>query len=468
MTERESDRLLTPIMLGVASGSILVPLNSTMLAVALPGVMDEFGLGAAAVSTLVTLYLGAVAVALPISGALGDRFGHRRVFLAGVVVFGLASLLAVGATSFALLQLARVFQAVSGAFVSTSSAAIVRMAAPSRRRGEAFGLFDLLTSTSAAAGPFVGGVLVGAFGWRSLFVVAVPIALLAALAVGYWLRPQAGSTPVAEAPLPGEGGPPPVHRPTLDVMGLALLAVWIVAILVALHGDTGRIGLIAAIAILPLAAILVWFELGRPIPAVDPRLFRIPAFSSAVAGIFGNTVVLHASFILVPMLVERLLAGSATASGLVLLGVSGVGALVAPIGGRASDRRGRRALVVTGSIVMTAGLAGLALPVGSGSVVAVGALLAVVGLGMGLAGPPRQAAAFEAIQSGRVGMAAGTYYTGRYLGGVVGASMAGAVLAGGITAGAVSFGFAILVVVGLGVVLVSRWLPSRGAPTAAG
>lgn len=466
MSGRPSERLLSPIMLGVASGSILVPLNSTMLAVALPGVMDEFHLGAAAVSTLVTLYLGAVAVALPISGALGDRFGHRRVFLGGVVVFGLASLLAVGATSFALLQLARVFQAVSGAFVSTSSAALVRMAAPARRRGEAFGLFDLLTSTSAAAGPFIGGVLVGAFGWRSLFIVAVPIALFAALTVGYWLRPQTESTFIAESPPHATGAPLPIRRPPLDVVGLGLLAVWIVAILIALHGDTGVIGLIAAIAILPLAAILVWFELGRPMPAVDPRLFRIPAFSSAVAGIFGNTVVLHASFILVPMLVERVLAGSATTSGLVLLGVSGVAALVAPIGGRASDRRGRRALVVTGSVVMTAGLAGLALPVGSGSVIAVGALLAVVGLGMGLSGPPRQAAAFEAIKSDRVGMAAGTYYTGRYLGGVVGASMAGAVLAGGITAGAVSFGFGMLVAVGLGVALVSRWLPSGRVATA--
>ena len=236
--------------------------------------------------------------------------------------------------------------------------------------------------------------------------------------------------------------------------------------LIALHGDTGLIGLIAAVAILPLAATLVWFELGRPLPAVDPRLFRSPAFSSAVVGIFGTTVVLHACFILVPMLVERLLGGSPTTSGLVLLGVSGVGALVAPFGGRASDRRGRRALVVTGSLVMTAGLAGLALPAGSASFIAVGALLAVVGLGMGLSGPPRQTAAFETIRAERIGMAAGTYYTGRYLGGVAGASIAGTILASGITGGAVTLGFTILVAVSLGVAVVSRWLPGSQAATA--
>ncbi|MBI3745049.1 MAG: MFS transporter [Chloroflexi bacterium] len=129
MTSARGARLLTPLMLGVASGSILVPLNSTMLAVALPGIMDEFHLGPGPVASLVTLYLGAVAVALPASGSLGDRFGHRRLFLIGVLVFAAASALAAGAGTFELLQLARVLQAVSGAFVSTSSASLVREAA---------------------------------------------------------------------------------------------------------------------------------------------------------------------------------------------------------------------------------------------------------------------------------------------------------------------------------------------------
>jgi len=153
-------------MLGVASGSILVPLNSTMLAVALPGVMDEFGLPASTVTSLVSLYLGAVAIALPVGGALGDRFGSRRVFLAGVLGFGAASLVAALASSFVVLEVARVLQAASGALVSTSSATLIRETAPADRRGETFGLFDLLTSTSAAIGPFIGGVIVGAFGGK--------------------------------------------------------------------------------------------------------------------------------------------------------------------------------------------------------------------------------------------------------------------------------------------------------------
>ena len=349
-------------MLGVASGSILVPLNSTMLAVALPGVMDEFHLGADAVSSLVSLYLGAVAIALPVSGSLGDRFGHRRIFLAGVVVFALASLVAVGAGSFVLLQVARVLQAVSGAFVSTSSAALIREAAPASRRGEAFGLFDLLVSTSAAAGPFVGGLLVGAFGWRSLFVVAVPVALVAAAAVGIWLRPAAGIDPPR---------PHGTRRP-LDPVGLTLLGVVIVAILVALRPPAPWVAGVAALAIVPLAIAFVRVELRSAHPAVDPRLFASRPFSAAVAGVFGNTVVLHGCFLVVPLLVERLLGETPTTSGLVLLGISGVAALVAPFAGRLSDRRGRRLPVVAGSLVTAAGLALLAMPVAAASVLLVG------------------------------------------------------------------------------------------------
>ena len=171
-------------MLGLASGAILVPLNSTMLAVALPSIMTEFGVEAATVASLVTLYLGAVAIALPASGTLGDRFGHRRVFLVGVVAFALASTLAAVAPAFAILALSRVLQAVSGALVSTSSVALLRAMAAADRRGATFGLFDMLVSTSAAIGPLIGGLLVAGFGWRALFFVAVPVAVLAAVAVG--------------------------------------------------------------------------------------------------------------------------------------------------------------------------------------------------------------------------------------------------------------------------------------------
>jgi len=445
------ERVLSGLMLGLASGAILVPLNSTMLAVALPDVMGEFHLGASEVSTLVSLYLGSVAIVIPIAGTLSDRFGARPTFLAGVLAFGAASLVAAVTSSFAVLELARVLQASAGALVSTSSTVLLREVAPASRRGEAFGVFDLLVSTSAAAGPFIGGVIVAAFGWRAMFLLAAPIAAVAAASVGLMLRGEAA---------PGgriSGGR---H---LDVVGLALLAGAIGAFLVGIQGGqaatTERLSWFGAMAAL-LVAFVAW-ELRQDDPAIDPRLFARRPFAAASLGVFGMTVVLHGCFVAVPLLVELVLREPATASGTVLLGIAGVSAIVAPFGGRTSDRRGRRIVAVVGSAISALGLVALAVPGAASSAVVVGLLLGVVGLGMGLSGSPRMTAALESVEVDRVGMGSGTYYTSRYMGGAVGASVMGALLGGTVTAGGVSIGFGFLALAALGVAIVSVGLPGR-------
>ncbi|MBA3688918.1 MAG: MFS transporter, partial [Chloroflexi bacterium] len=369
-------------LLGVASGAILVPLNSTMLAVALPRVMGDFDVSASAVATLVTIYLGAVVVALPLAGAMGDRFGHRRIFLVGVIGFALASVLAATAPSFVVLLVARVLQAACGSFISTGSVALVRAAAPEDQRGAAFGFFDMLVSTSAAIGPFVGGLIVGALDWRWMFLLAAPVAGIAALSVGLW-RPGATVT----------AGPEPGRRP-IDFIGLALFAGLLASLLAVLLASSSVIGLVGIAALPILLAGLAWFESRTEHPAIDPRLFRRPGYAAAVAGVLGATAILHGTFILVPLLVERVLLATPFIAGLVLLGVSGVSAVTAPLGGRASDRVGRRAPVVVGSAITAIGLGCLyffvpAASAGTGGAVVLGALLAVVGGGFGAAGSPR-------------------------------------------------------------------------------
>ena len=456
MTDRDTDgRLWTTAMLGIAAGSILSPLNSTMLAVALPSVMDEFVIDAATVASLVTLYLASVAIALPASGSIGDRFGHRRSFLVGVAGFGGASLLAATAGSFPLLAIARVLQAISGALVSTSSTALVRDEAPPARRGAAFGLFDSVTSVSAAIGPLIGGLLVVAFGWRALFLLAIPVSIVALLAVGRIAPPGSGA------------GPPTTHqgdrvvpRP-IDLRGLSLLAATLIAALIGIRSPLdGAIGSGAIAVAVIVGAIFLMVELRADHPAVDLRLLATRAFAAALAGVFGMTVILHGSFLVVPLMVERLQGGSAAEAGVVLLGISALWAVAAPIGGRASDRIGRRRPAVIGGVVTVFGLAALAALGASITTVVLAGCLALVGFGMGLAGSPRQTAAIETVSPDRVGMAASTYYTGRYLGGVVGASLAGAVLGSSVTPTGVSVVFTILTVVGVLVTLASIGLPS--------
>jgi MFS family permease len=241
-----------------------------------------------------------------------------------------------------------------------------------------------------------------------------------------------------------------------------LLAALLIAFLAAIRwAGGGGFGVLAAIAVVPLLVLFVRFELASDHPAVDPRLFTVRPFAAAVLGVLGATVVLHASFILVPLLVEVLLAGTPQTAGLVLLAISAVGAIAAPIGGRLSDRHGRRLPVVAGSLCMTAGLIALWWFAADSSAAVIGVLLGVVGLGLGLSGSPRQAAAMDTIAPERVGMAAGTYYTGRYLGGVLGASLAGAVLGATVTGAGVTLGFGLLAIVGVAIVVVSFGLPDR-------
>ena len=192
-------------------------------------------------------------------------------------------------------------------------------------------------------------------------------------------------------------------------------------------GGSAAIGLLAAPVVL---VAFVLFELRSRDPAVDPRLFRRRAYTGAVLGVFGATVILHGTLVLVPLLVQEVQGGDARTSGFVLLGISALGAVAAPYGGRMSDVVGRRRPVLIGSLVSVLGLF-LMWGFAAGSItIVLGALLALVGFGLGIAGSPRTTAALETIEPERVGMAAGTYLTGRYIGGALGATLAGAVLGG--------------------------------------
>jgi MFS family permease len=210
-----------------------------------------------------------------------------------------------------------------------------------------------------------------------------------------------------------------------------------------------------------LLGLFVRHELRTPAPAVDVRLFRVRPFAAAVAGVLGATIILHATMILIPILTQSLMRASASASGTVLLGISGLSAITAPFGGRLSDRLGRRSPAVAGSLCMTLGLGALWLWTGRATIAQVGALLGLVGIGFGLSIPPRQTSAIESVPQDSTGMAAGAYYTSRYVGGVLGASLAGALLGDAITTTIVGGAFGMLALVALGVALVSLGLRSR-------
>lgn len=393
------------VLVAVALGALLAPLNSTMIAVALPDIVDNFNTSIGTVGWLVTSYLLALAVVQPVAGKLGDRHGRRPFIIGGLAVFGVASLGAALAPSLPLLIGFRVAQAVSGAVVFPNGAGLIRELIPADRRGGAFGIVGGSIALAAGLGPLIGGVLVGVGGWRAIFLVNVPF-VAAALAIAWRAVPHS---------------PGVVPETAFDWLGAALLAA-ILGGSAALVIESGH----APVALVPgvplllvLAIVFVRRELRHPDPVFQPRFFAIRPFAAANAGISFSNLAFYTVLLATPLLLTRHLHWSSLQIGVALALLSAPMVVFSPIGGRLADRYGRRMPTVTGCAVLTAGLVPLAIAPGL-STYALLPCLCLMGVGIGLSSAGLQASAIEALDPAQAGVAAGLFSTSRYIGSFAG------------------------------------------------
>ncbi|MDP6716222.1 MAG: MFS transporter, partial [SAR202 cluster bacterium] len=207
-----SDNVVRLALFAVGLGTMLAPLNSTMIAVAMPEIIDQFNSNIGTASWLVTAYLISMAALQPLGGKLGDTFGRRRLVLGGMMGFALSSLGAALAPSLWPLIGFRVLQAASAAIMVPNTSAIVRELVPEHRRARTFGLLGAAIAVAAAAGPPVGGFIVEFAGWRSIFAVNIFL-LVPALALAWRSLPQ------SEIPDAGR---------KIDLMGAVLLPATLV------------------------------------------------------------------------------------------------------------------------------------------------------------------------------------------------------------------------------------------------
>jgi MFS family permease len=176
---RPTTDIPTAKILGIAAAAGLVPLNSTMIAVALPAIADDFEVSTAAVTTLITLYLMVMLVGQPIAGRITDAIGARRSVLIALVGLAVFSFGAAFAPSFGLLVAARALQAICAATLSPGAQSLLRSIAGPDQQGRVFGILGSVLGTGAALGPVIGGLLVQSFGWQAIFLLNVPIAAMA-------------------------------------------------------------------------------------------------------------------------------------------------------------------------------------------------------------------------------------------------------------------------------------------------
>jgi EmrB/QacA subfamily drug resistance transporter len=395
----------------VALGNLLVPLNSTMIVVALPQVARDLRVDVGVTSWIVTSYLIAMAALQPIAGRIGDRLGRRKVMLAALVYFALASAGAAASTSIPLLAIFRINQAIAAAALVPNGLGLLREAIPSGRRGAEFGIVSAATAVGATAGPLVGGFL-AAIDWRWIFLVNVPLCA-AGFALSWRVLPSRAARYTTGFDLVGAVG-----------LGVVLLgAAWA---LVSLGRAIDLVTVAIGVAVLPAAAALLRYESRRADPALPPALFRIRAFAAACATVAFQNLAMYGTLLALPVA----LAGASIRSGIALAAFSGGSIILAPLGGRAADRYGPRLPTFAGALLLGAGLMPLALSAGQLPLELLAATLAFAGIGLALTFPSMRLAAVEVVPERYAALASGVFSTSRYFGGMLG-SVAIAVALGG-------------------------------------
>ena len=408
----KSERL---VLLTVMLGVFLAPLNSTMIAVALPDIMLDFDVGISSAGWLITAYLIAMASLQPLAGKLGDRFGHRTMVLSGLVVFGFVSIGAAVSPTLPVLLVFRVLQAVSAALIVPNGSALLREILPAHRRGAGFGLLGAGIAVAAALGPPLGGALVEVAGWRAIFYVNLLLVVPAVL-IGLKSLPRLKTA---------------IGKREFDIYGAMVMPVLLIAsawILVSFSkgGNAWLVGF--GVPLVVVGAILFGrYERRHPDPIFQFDFFRNKAFAAAAAGIGFANLSMYSLLISIPLLLSSR-AESSLRIGLVLFVMSAGMTVSSYVGGRMIDRLGRRLPTTLGLVILAVGVLPIALAGQDVSIPKLLAGLALVGVGIGLASPGLQTSGVEAVKSDQAGSAAGLYSTSRYLGSITGSAIIAGIL----------------------------------------
>ncbi len=378
----------------------LVPLNSTMLAVALPAIGRDISVSSGALTQwLVTSYLLVGIVLQSPAGKLGDGLGHARALTIGQIIFTLGSVTGFFARSLPPLVVARCLMAAGGAVMVPSAMAVVRTRLPIELRPSAFGAFGAVMGLAAAVGPLIGGELASRMGWSWLFVVnAPPIAIAALLSLG---------TPSSTAS----------KLPKFDLLGALLLGAGLTLLVAASRAKSHAL-VLAGLGLLSLVGFVLW-ERRTPEPVVDLKLFSLRPFTAGVLLVGLQNLAMYALLFELPIVLSRVLGKTSKDTGRLLLALTLAMVVCSLLGGRVARRIGERTTALLGSSLALLGmtLSGV-LPLGR-----MAPALVLLGGGLGLTTPSSQAASMNAVPKEKSGMAAGVSATVRYLGGVAGVAI---------------------------------------------
>lgn len=417
LTPSRSEKINPWLILFIVSlGLFMAVIDMTILNIALPTIADDLNATMASIQWTFIAYTLAMTGLVPFFGRISDVIGRKRLFVTGLLVFTLGSLLAGLSTNVGWLIAARVIQAFGGALITTNALAIIADIFPPGRRGIAMGVQTIIVSGGGAIGPSLGGVLVTQFGWEAVFLVNLPIGLSAAAVAAFVLPPLQ------------------THRTLepIDWLGAFLMLFGLLPVMLAFTkgaswgwGSPLVLSLFAG-GLIFLILFVLWENRVR-YPLIDLSLFRIRAFTAGqIAGASATICMSSMNFIL-PFYWQSLRGLPAQEAGLLMLPIPFGIMFLAPVAGRLSDRHGAR-------IIATAGLAGIMsalfflsrvtvdMPVGD-----VIWRVALLGAGLGTFLAPNNNAVMSVAPPSKRGIASGLLGTFRFTGQSLGVAISGAV-----------------------------------------
>ena len=398
---------------GACAGLFILMLDSTVVALALPAIRHDVDASAEGLQWVMNGYLLTIAVLVVTAGRLGDMFGRKRVFLLGMVLFAIGSVVSGAAQSQEMLILGRVLQGAGAAPMLSLSLALVCNAFPSEEQPRALGIWAAVSAVALAIGPLAGGLLIEV-DWRAIFWMNLPVAAIG-IAITVLAAPESTD---------------PDAGTRIDWAGLAALTVGLGGVVLALiQSRAWGAAATVVLALVGVAALLAFRAIEGRVrdPIVDFALFRNGPYFGASAAAFALVGAYWAVMFFQPQYLQDARGHSPILSGLMILPVTAPMVFVSPFSGRLIGRFGARRLMTVG---MLCGLAGLLVLTTIGADTPYGQLLAgylLFGIALGLVYAPMSTAAMAAMPREKVGIASGVLAMDRVAAGAVALAATGAV-----------------------------------------
>ncbi|HEY3420853.1 MAG TPA: MFS transporter [Methanomassiliicoccales archaeon] len=408
------------ILLITCMGSMMAPLDSTIVSVSLPVMSSDLRMSSETAIWIPTAYLVSLAVLLLTVGRLSDIKGRKNIFIIGFGIFVLGSLLCSVSQDGEQMIVFRVLQGIGAACIGATATAIITDTFPAKERGKALGINAMAVYIGLSLGPALGGLLTGVAGWRSIFWINIPIGIVVMILAWRYVRDT------------GE-----IRRDEkLDIPGVLLFSVGLTSLLIALtlgeqYGWTtiGIIGLIVLAVVSLVAFVIVERRKGRAAMLDTSLITGNRLFAAANFSALLNYAAYFSVAFMLSYYMQEILGYSIIYTGLVLLVMPVVMAVLSPISGWASDKIGSRFLASAGMAIIAIGLLFMSALTPASSVIYIAVGLLVIGAGMGLFSSPNTSAVMGCVERKRLGVASGTLSTMRFVGQAVSLAIMGAIIA---------------------------------------